>query len=709
MTEAGAAGGAVGHGLLDDVLDEAVRRTGAYAVGIYALAPDEPVLEIMVMCGMPGDFIKPWRRVSLAAPLPVADAVNEQRLVWVSCQEDLARMYPRTALATPYQFALAAAPLTTTRHRWGAMLLLWPPTHSGRLTEQEEERIVGCCRRAADLLENASHASGRPLAPPDQLRVLPTESSRQARAEGTPAAADFAERLPGGCCALDLDGRVTFVTGTAARLLGRGAEQLRGTLLWRELSWLNDPLYEDRYRAAVFSRQPASFQACRPPDRWLDFSLYPDDSGISVRIAPAGPGPRPRPATPAPKPRGAPTPMKPGQLYEVMHLAAGLTEVVGVQDLVDLIAGQILPAFGADGLVLFAADAGHLRVTGHRGYTEQDIERVDGQPLNNTSAPIGETFVFGNPLFFTDHEEMERRYPAPVPVTGKEGRAFLPLTISGRPVGCCVISYADPHHFSTEERAVLSSLAGLIAQALDRAQLYDTKHRLAHDLQQALLPHTLPSIPGLEVAARYLPSTRGMDIGGDFYDLIHLGDARCAAVIGDVQGHNADAAALMGQVRTAVQAYATAGTPPDQVLTRTNRLLTDLDPGLFTSCLYVHLDLGRRRALLVNAGHPPPLLRDPVLGTHVLHVPPGLVLGVDRDVTYPVTEIDLRPGALLALYTDGLVEVPGTDIDDSTADLARALATAEGTPDRITRTLLDHARPPGRRSDDIAVLLLRAT
>ncbi|MFD0070685.1 GAF domain-containing SpoIIE family protein phosphatase, partial [Streptomyces sp. NPDC127574] len=138
-----------------------------------------------------------------------------------------------------------------------------------------------------------------------------------------------------------------------------------------------------------------------------------------------------------------------------------------------------------------------------------------------------------------------------------------PLIVSGRPVGCCILSYDRPHDFGADERAVLTSLAGLIAQALDRARLYDATRDLAHGLQQALLPRSLPSLPGLECAARYLPASRGMDIGGDFYDVIRIDATTAAAVIGDVQGHNVAAAALMGQVRTAI--HAAAGAPPDQV------------------------------------------------------------------------------------------------------------------------------------------------
>lgn len=121
----------------------------------------------------------------------------------------------------------------------------------------------------------------------------------------------------------------------------------------------------------------------------------------------------------------------------------------------------------------------------------------------------------------------------------------------------------------------------------------------------------------------------------------------------------------MGQVRTAV--HASAGAPPAEVLARTNRLLTDLDPGLFTSCLYVHLDLAGHRALLATAGHPPPLLHHPGGHTEVLRLPPGLLLGIDPEATYPTTEIPLPAGAALALYTDGLVEAPGTDLDEATA------------------------------------------
>jgi serine phosphatase RsbU (regulator of sigma subunit)/PAS domain-containing protein len=685
---------------LDAVFAETVRRTGASIGALYLVTPDERLLRLDVLCGAPPEFAAPWARLPMAAPAPVAVAVRENRLVWVSSQEEMVRAYPRTAVVLPYPLALVAAPVTGAR-RWGALLLMWPASRPPYMTGRERGNIASSCRRLARLLEEAA-ARGKSPSGDDRPRVVPVE-----RRPGSPAmaAADFAERLPGGSCALNLEGQFTYLSSGACDLLGCEAGRLLGTLPWQSLRWLDDPTYEDRYRAAVISREPVSFTACRPPDRWLDFHLFPDASGISVRIVPSGaqalPSPAPGRSTRTVEPAGA------GRLYQLTHLAAGLTEVVGVQDVIALIADQVMPAFGAQGLVLSTAEAGRLRITGYRGYDPHTIERLDGLPLDTDFTPAGHALGSGIPAFFADPEEMRRIYPDAPQVSGKQAWAFLPLIISSRPVGCCVLSYDQPHAFPAEERAVLTSLAGLIAQAFDRARLYDAKHELAHGLQQALLPRVLPRIDGLRVAARYLPATRGMDIGGDFYDLIRLGDTAAAAVIGDVQGHNVAAAALMGQVRTGVHAHATLGTPPDQVLARTNRLLIDLAPELFTSCLYAHFDFTRRSVCLASAGHPPPLLRLPGRVTRPAVVPPGPLLGIDPDAEFPLTEIPLTPGLMLAFYTDGLVETPGVDLDVSLARLAHHLAQADDRDlDLLIDDLLSTAGTAGQRTDDVAILVL---
>lgn len=172
-----------------------------------------------------------------------------------------------------------------------------------------------------------------------------------------------------------------------------------------------------------------------------------------------------------------------------------------------------------------------------------------------------------------------------------------------------------------------------------------------------------------------------------------------------------NAAALMGQVRTAVHTHASAGAPPDEVLARTNRLLIDLRSTLFTSCLYAHLDLRHHRARLATAGHPPPILRHADGRTEILDVPTGILLGIEPEAEYRTVEVPLPPGAVLALYTDGLVEVPGTSLDTSIAALAGRLGRADtASLDALSESLVRRAgrtRQSFRGSDDIALLLVK--
>ncbi|MDQ0957387.1 GAF domain-containing protein [Streptomyces sp. B4I13] len=710
MADAAAEDRRAGSGpeLLEPVLVDLTRRTGASVAAVYLLEEDEPVLRLAALGGAPWEISMPWARVMLDAVSPVSDAVRERRLVWVGGQEERARRYPRLALVLPYRFALAAAAVATGADTWGGLVVHWPASHPPELSPHEREAITGACHRLGLILRHAAE-EGRPVRPGAEPLMLRPLRARTVGPDEAQAAVDFVERLPRGCCSLGVDGRIAFVSTRAAELLGADIEALLGRKPWEALPWLDEPTAEDSYRAAVLSREPVSFTALRPPDRWLSFRLTPDASGISVHIAPTHSAHAHAPvSTPSRPDAGVSTALgRAATLYHLMHLAATLTEAVGVQDVVDQVADQMLPAFGAEALALMTAEDGKLRIIGYRGYAADVMERFDAVPLTSAT-PAVRTLTTGVPAFFGSFAELQRAYPPAVAQDGMAAWAFLPLITSGHPVGSLVLAYGRPRAFASEERAVLTSTAGLIAQALDRARLYDTKHQLAHDLQAALLPHALPDVPGLEVAARYLPATRGMDVGGDFYDLIRLDATNAAAAIGDVQGHNMTAAALMGQVRTAV--HATAGAPPDEVLARTNRLLTDLDPGLFTSCLYAHIDLTARRACLATAGHPPPLLRHPDGRTEVLHLPPGLLLGIDPDVPYSSTEVPLPPGSVLAFYTDGLVEAPGVDLADAVDALARQLErTGPGTLDSLADSLVQHARRSAPRSDDIALLLIRPT
>ncbi|MFJ6938678.1 SpoIIE family protein phosphatase [Streptomyces sp. NPDC101132] len=288
---------------------------------------------------------------------------------------------------------------------------------------------------------------------------------------------------------------------------------------------------------------------------------------------------------------------------------------------------------------------------------------------------------------------------------GPGGLAVLPLAAEGRTVGACLVGWDAEHRFGPEERSLLTATAGLVGQALVRAHALDAGHELATMLQRSLLPRKLPELPGGVAVARYLPATAGLEVGGDWYDVIPLGGGHVAFVIGDVQGHSAAAATIMGQMRTAVRAYAVEGHPADVVVARANRLLVGMETDLFATCGYVDLDMEEGIAKVVRAGHLPPLLRHPDGITEELVVEGGPPLGVLAEAEFPMTEAGLLPGTLLVLLTDGLVESARMPLEEGMRRVRDVLAVA-GPVDAgaVADELLVAA---GRRDDDVALLLLR--
>ncbi|MDO0924480.1 SpoIIE family protein phosphatase [Streptomyces sp. TG1A-8] len=539
---------------------------------------------------------------------------------------------------------------------------------------------------------------------------------------GPAASADgAADLLPQGVFCLDRLGTVVYVNPAAARLAGRERARLLGRPLWEAMPWLTGPAYDDHLRGALLSTGPVRFHVRRPPDGggapgdgdWLALSVHPGPDILTCTLEPAS-------RVDAPREPAREVPDVPGEvagdqsmapLYRPIALAIALTDAVTAQQVSAVVVRELLPAFGGRRLAIHLLQDRHLYLAWETGFPPGFLVPFEGVGLD-AHLPGVETLTTGRPLFFESMEQLAATYPG-IPLDAEEGaRAFLPLIASGRLVGSCILGFESPRRFSTQERTVLTALAGLIAQAMERARRYDSEAALARGLQQALLPRRLSAHPGVETAGRYLPGTQGMDVGGDWYDVVEAGDG-LALVIGDVQGHGVQAAATMGQLRSAVRAFALGDRPPDEVLSGTNHLLIDLDPGQFASCCYLRLDPATGRARVARAGHPPPLLRSADGRTRVLDIPGGVVLGVDPHARYPVTELWMEPEAILALYTDGLVERPGADIDDGITALRLALARAAtahgrrggrslgGVADRLTAT----ARHSVDRPDDVALLL----
>jgi hypothetical protein len=364
---------------------------------------------------------------------------------------------------------------------------------------------------------------------------------------------------------------------------------------------------------------------------------------------------------------------------------------------------MVLPAFGATGMLVSLLESNRLKLSGHSGYSQLAVELLDVLSPDE-DLPIAEVLRTREPLFLPSRAAYFGKYPGRaelIEATGKQAWAFLPLTVSGRALGSLTVSFDQPRDFPPDERSLLVSVSGLLAQTLARARLRDHERTLAAELQQQLLPRALPRPQGLVATARYLAATDGMGVGGDWYDVLELPGHRVALVIGDVQGHTMQAAAVMGQLRNALRAYAAEGHEPAAVMSRTNRLMVDLDPGVFATCAIVSVDLRSSQTQLVLAGHPPPVRRTAAGATSVLDAPVGPPLGVVEGEEYASGVVTLDRGDTLVMFTDGLVEDSARTFDEGLASVLRTLAAAatddlELLADMLIGTAVDPG-PPLRR------------
>jgi len=277
---------------------------------------------------------------------------------------------------------------------------------------------------------------------------------------------------------------------------------------------------------------------------------------------------------------------------------------------------------------------------------------------------------------------------------------WLVADVVGRSGPLGVLAVADEGGAASQDDALLlAHYARVLAVALDNLSLFHREHTLALTLQRSLLPARLPQRAGLELAARYSASDQHAEVGGDFYDAFPLPDGGLAVAIGDVQGHSMTAAAVMGELRYSLRAYALDGHGPQAVLERLNQLLLDNEPDLTATACLMYLAPSLDRVLVANAGHPAPLLH--AGGTVRPFGGGGTMLGLPGGVAVAVEEV-LPEGAAVLLFTDGLVERRERDIDEGIHHVAGLLAARGAGEDLLDHLLLD----VGRHEDDVAVLLV---
>ncbi|MFH9060522.1 PP2C family protein-serine/threonine phosphatase [Streptomyces coeruleorubidus] len=343
-----------------------------------------------------------------------------------------------------------------------------------------------------------------------------------------------------------------------------------------------------------------------------------------------------------------------------------------------------------------------------------DVWLFDHEDDKHRSAPHPAAAVVaartGRPQYAADHPGGLPGVDDQPPSALNPARPLLcvPLPTRRAPLGVLTLSPPGAR-WDPDDAVMLLELTRRASIAIDNARRFEHNRDIAETLQRALLTD-LPATPGLSLAARYLPATHGLNIGGDWYDAFPQRDGGLITVVGDVTGHGLHAAVMMSQLRTALRAYAVDGDSPGRLLTRLHRFLHHLQPDLYATAVIARLHPDEPTLTWAAAGHPPPVLRLPDGTVRTLDAKPGAMLGIPLTQEIGDHTVRLSPGSTLALYTDGLVERRAQGIDPGIERLASALggfrsaeldADLEGSADRILHPLLSDSE----RDDDVCLLL----
>ncbi|MFD7280814.1 SpoIIE family protein phosphatase [Streptomyces sp. NPDC059862] len=290
------------------------------------------------------------------------------------------------------------------------------------------------------------------------------------------------------------------------------------------------------------------------------------------------------------------------------------------------------------------------------------------------------------------------------------GRSMLVVPLKARSVVLgfmILLRHPERAEFNDMDRVTGAELAARAGLVLDNARMYTYQESVAETLQDSMLPHIPPRMAGCDIATRYLPGTLLGRVGGDWFDSVKLPGARTAFVVGDVMGHGLNSAAMMGQLRTAVQTMAALDLPPAQLLRNLDDLAQRLGDTYLATCLYAVYDPIASELHLANAGHIPPVLVRAEDGrSELLDLPTGAPIGVGG-VPFEAVRVRLRPGDRLVMCTDGLVEVRGEDIGVGLATLCESAAHPAASMDDACDTIIRALNTRGGRKDDVALLMAR--
>jgi anti-anti-sigma factor len=385
---------------------------------------------------------------------------------------------------------------------------------------------------------------------------------------------------------------------------------------------------------------------------------------------------------------------------QINRILSALSGATGVADVAQAILGYAAELGAVAAVVVWRGMHDQLVVLAARGYPESDVRpAIDAaHPLAHAVRSAQAVWQGYRSAEAWQSESFDPHPPLPVQVA-------VPLIAGDSVIGALGLHFEDQAPtFSPRERATILTLSGQCGQALDRARLYQAEHTIADTLQRSLLPRRLPEFQRLALAARYRPGAPEVAAGGDWYDVLALAEQQVAIVVGDVVGQGAAAAAVMGQLRTALATALLHGDSPASALEHLDRLAASIPGALASTTAVMILELDSGQLCWARAGHPPPLLVEPG-GIRYLTGGAGAPLGVPRRPPYRGAATRVEPGTCLLLYTDGLVERRGQVIDEGLDHLAVTAAQLRGQPPAtVLDGLLAAALPDTGPADDIALI-----
>src|SRR5215210_5535951 len=405
-----------------------------------------------------------------------------------------------------------------------------------------------------------------------------------------------------------------------------------------------------------------------------------------------------------------------GRLRQLRGLTVALADAVTPDDVARAVLRWALELEGVARCGLAVSQGAGRELT----FVASDDDAINATPVRwcqidgLADVPLAQAVRSGLPVHVSSLADMADRYPHLVDRQrglGTRSLAALPLVASTGPLGGLLLAFDTPRRFDDDEQAFLAAFAAQVSQALRRGLAFQTQQTVAELLQRSLLPDALPELAGLDLGAHYEPGGKGVDVGGDWYDVLGPADGSVGVALGDVMGKGVPAAIVMGQVRAALRAYALLDPDPSTVLERLDALVTSLGaPEQIVTVAYGLVDPNRTAIDVAVAGHPPPLRLPVGADSEVLDVPPGPPLGLGAG-PWRSRRVSLHQDAQVLFYSDGLVESRELGLEQGIARLQEAIATIatrRRDPRELCARLAELMRRPDA-DDDTTMLAIMTT